>query len=69
MDPGDDPREQNQSAGTLQAKPMMTKHTIGVEHITIESTKSFLDVRAALERKKDRSLSPAATVVPTAWGS
>ena len=40
----------NQNAGTLQAKPMMTKHTIGVEHITIESTKSFLDVRAALER-------------------
>ena len=50
LDPGDDPREQNQSAGTLQAKPMMTKHTIGVEHIRIESAKSFVDVRAALER-------------------
>ncbi len=48
--PDDDPREQNQSAGTLQAKPMMTKHTIGVEHIRIESAKSFVDVRAALER-------------------
>jgi hypothetical protein len=50
LDPGDDPREQNQSAGTLQAKPMMTKHTVGVEHIRIESAKSFVDVRAALER-------------------
>src|SRR5262245_28019190 len=29
---------------------MMTKHTIGVEHIRIESAKSFADVRAALER-------------------
>ena len=28
----------------------MTKHTIGVEHIRIESKKSFADVRAALER-------------------
>jgi hypothetical protein len=33
-----------------QEKPMMTKHTIGVEHIRIESGKSFADVRAALER-------------------
>ena len=29
----------------------MTKHTIDVEHIRIESTKSFADVRAALERR------------------
>jgi hypothetical protein len=28
---------------------MMTKHAIGVEHVRIESTKSFADVRAALE--------------------
>src|SRR5215470_6523126 len=35
---------------SLQAKPTMTKHTIGVEHLRIESGKSFADVRAALER-------------------
>jgi hypothetical protein len=35
---------------SLQEKPIMTKHTIGVEHIRIESKKSFADVRAALER-------------------
>ena len=29
---------------------MMTKHTVGVEHIRIESAKSFAEVRAALER-------------------
>lgn len=29
---------------------MMTKNTVLVEHIRIESTKSFADVRAALER-------------------
>jgi uncharacterized protein DUF302 len=39
-----------QGVGTLQKRPMMTKHTIGVEHIRIESVKSFADVRAALER-------------------
>jgi quercetin dioxygenase-like cupin family protein len=50
LDPGDDPREQNQRARTFQAKPVMTKHTVGVEHIRIESAKSFADVRAALER-------------------
>jgi hypothetical protein len=50
LDPGDDPREQNQSVETFQAKPMKTIHTIGVEHIRIESTKSFAEVRAALER-------------------
>ena len=35
---------------SLQEKPTMTKHTIGVEHLRIESGKSFADVRAALER-------------------
>src|SRR5262249_48011713 len=35
---------------SLQEKPTMTKHTIGVEHIRIESGKSFADVRTALER-------------------
>ena len=39
-----------QSAGSLQEKPIITKQTIGVEHIRIESAKSFADVRAALER-------------------
>src|ERR1700692_2436204 len=38
-----------QSAGGLQHKPIGTKHTIVVEHIHIESAKSFADVRAALE--------------------
>ena len=38
------------SAGILQEKPMMTKHTVGVEHIRIESAKSFAEVRDALER-------------------
>jgi hypothetical protein len=33
----------------IQEKPMMTKQTIVVEHIRIESAKSFADVRAALE--------------------
>jgi len=35
---------------SLQEKPIMTKHTIGVEHVRIESTKSVAEVRAALER-------------------
>jgi uncharacterized protein (DUF302 family) len=39
-----------QSAESLQDKPTMTKRTIAVEHIRIESAKSFADVRAALER-------------------
>src|SRR5258705_2082299 len=39
-----------QSAEGLQGKPTMTKQTIALEHIRIESTKSFADVRAALER-------------------
>jgi len=37
-------------AESLQEKPTMTKQTIAVEHIRIESAKSFADVRAALER-------------------
>src|ERR1700733_8113440 len=32
----------------------MEKHTIAVEHIRIESTKSFADVRAALEKSLPR---------------
>ena len=39
-----------QSAESLREKPTMTKQTIAVEHIRIESAKSFADVRAALER-------------------
>jgi len=39
-----------QSAESLQEKPTMTKQTIAVEYIRIESAKSFADVRAALER-------------------
>src|SRR6202035_5862554 len=39
-----------QSAESLQEKPTMIKQTIVVEHIHIESAKSFADVRAALER-------------------
>jgi len=38
------------SAGNLQEKPIMRKHTIAVEHVQIESAKSFAEVRAALER-------------------
>jgi uncharacterized protein (DUF302 family) len=37
-------------AGTLQENPVMTKQTVAVEHVRIESAKSFADVRAALER-------------------
>jgi hypothetical protein len=43
-----------QSAESLQEKPTMTKQTIAVEHIRIESAKSFADVRAALERNVPR---------------
>jgi uncharacterized protein (DUF302 family) len=39
-----------QGAGTLEEHPIMTKQTIAVEHVRIESAKSFADVRAALER-------------------
>jgi hypothetical protein len=39
-----------QSAESLQEKPTMIKQTIVVEHIRIESAKSFADVRAAIER-------------------
>jgi hypothetical protein len=41
-----------QGAGTVEEHPMMTKQTIAVEHVRIESTKSFADVRAALERHR-----------------
>jgi hypothetical protein len=40
----------SQGAGGAREKPMMTKNTIIVEHIRIESAKSFADVRSALER-------------------
>ena len=36
-----------QSAGILQEKPTMIKPTIVVEHIRIESSKSFADVAAS----------------------
>jgi hypothetical protein len=39
-----------QSAERLQEKSTMTKQTVAVEHIRIESAKSFAYVRAALER-------------------
>jgi len=39
-----------QGAGTMEEHSIMTKHTIAVEHVRIESTKSFAEVRAALER-------------------
>jgi hypothetical protein len=38
------------SAVNLEEKPIMRKHTTAVEHVQIESAKSFADVRAALER-------------------
>ena len=41
-----------QSVESLRDKPSVTKHTIVVEHIRIESAKSFADVRTALERSK-----------------
>jgi uncharacterized protein (DUF302 family) len=43
-----------QSAERLQEKPTMSKQTIAVEHVRIESAKSFADVRAALERSVPR---------------
>jgi hypothetical protein len=39
-----------QGAGILEEHPNMTEQTIAVEHVRIESAKSFADVRAALER-------------------
>jgi Domain of unknown function DUF302 len=39
-----------QTAAKLWEKSNMEKHIIAVEHIRIESSKSFADVRAALER-------------------
>jgi hypothetical protein len=39
-----------QSAGGLRERPIMIKRTVAVEHIHIESAKSFADVRAGLER-------------------
>jgi uncharacterized protein (DUF302 family) len=41
-------------AESLQEKPTMIKQTIAVEHIRIESAKSFADVRVALERSVPR---------------
>jgi Domain of unknown function DUF302 len=43
-----------QSTESLQEKPTMIKQTIVVEHVRIESAKSFADVRAALERSVPR---------------
>jgi hypothetical protein len=39
-----------QGADTLEDYPIMTTQTITVEHVRVESAKSFPDVRAALER-------------------
>src|SRR6202046_4989071 len=39
-----------QGADTLENYPMITKKTITIEHVRVESAKSFADVRAALER-------------------
>jgi hypothetical protein len=39
-----------QSAGANEEYPIMTKQIISVEHVRVESAKSFADVRAALER-------------------
>jgi Domain of unknown function DUF302 len=39
-----------QGAGALEEHSVMRKQTIAVEHVRIESAKSFADVRAALER-------------------
>jgi hypothetical protein len=43
-----------QSVESLQEKPTMIKQAIVVEHVRIESAKSFADVRAALERSVSR---------------
>jgi len=39
-----------QGADTVKEHPIMTKHTIFIDHVRIESGKSFAEVRAALER-------------------
>jgi hypothetical protein len=39
-----------QNASTLEEYSMMTKQTITIEHVRIESAKPFADVHAALER-------------------
>jgi hypothetical protein len=39
-----------QGAGILEEHTNMTEQTIAVEHVRIESAKSFAVVRAALER-------------------
>ena len=39
-----------QAADTFGIYPMITKETITIEHVRVESAKSFADVRAALER-------------------
>jgi hypothetical protein len=43
-----------QSAESLQEKLTVVKQTVAVEHILIESARSFADVRAALERSVPR---------------
>ena len=43
-----------QSAERLQEKSTVTKKTVAVEHIRIESAKPYSDVRAALERSVPR---------------
>jgi Domain of unknown function DUF302 len=39
-----------QGADTLENYPIITKETIAIEHVRVESAKSFAEVRAALER-------------------
>ena len=41
-------------AGIVEEHPIMTKRTVAVEHVRIESAKPFADVRAALERTLPR---------------
>jgi hypothetical protein len=48
-----------QGAGTVEGASIMTKQTIAVEHVRIESAKSFADVHAALEHpRRERSQRP-----------
>jgi uncharacterized protein (DUF302 family) len=46
--------ERAQGADTLEDYPIMTTQTITVEHVRVQSAKSFPDVRAALERTLPR---------------
>jgi len=39
-----------QGSDTRENYPIITKETITIEHVRVESAKSFADVRAALER-------------------